>query len=121
MLEVKKPTTATAMMAISAIFTHLAICARSYLSATCPAVAEKRKKGKMKRPPASATMICGSTGDWSERRKATSIKSAFLKRLSLNAPRNCVRNSGKNRRDFRMDMHYPLFKPRFARYFYFSQ
>jgi hypothetical protein len=27
-----------------------------------------------------------------------------LNRLSLNAPRNCVRNSGRNRRDLKMDI-----------------
>lgn len=32
---------------------------RSYLSATCPAVAESKKKGKMKIPVASVTMMEG--------------------------------------------------------------
>lgn len=55
----KKPAQATPMMSISRTFTNRASIAMSYLSASCLAVAENRKKGRMKMPEASVPSSSG--------------------------------------------------------------
>ena len=94
----QKPAATRSMMAISSALTRRASSALSYLSANCPAVAENRKKGRMNKP---AARLASSAG---ERRlhcavwNVSSTISAFLNRLSLKAPRNCVRKNGLKRR-----------------------
>ena len=85
-------------MAISSHFTRRESSALSYLSASCPAVAENRKKGRMKMPaarfaskPDDRLLHCAV---WN----VISTTKAFLNRLSLNAPRNCVAKNGLKRR-----------------------
>ena len=50
-LRSRKPTAPTTMIAISSSLTQADEARLSYLSASCPAVAEKRKNGRMKMPP----------------------------------------------------------------------
>ena len=85
-------------MAISSHFTRRESSALSYLSASCPAVAENRKKGRMKMPaarfaskPDDRLLHCAV---WN----VISTTKAFLNRLSLKAPRNCVAKNGLKRR-----------------------
>ncbi len=90
------------MMATSAALMTWMIRCFSYLSASRPAVAEKRKKGRMKMPVATVTMSWPLTPDAWARLKVTRMMKAFLNRLSLKAPRNWVTNSGRKRRLLRM-------------------
>src|SRR3990167_5518085 len=69
----------------------------SYLSASCPAVAENRKNGRIKIPAAKMTRICGLMPSRFAKRYVISITRAFLKVLSLKAPKNWVINKGKKR------------------------
>jgi len=86
---------ATIMIPTSSSFVSRASMALSYLSASCPAVAEKKKNGRMNSPAARLARISGRIdvhcADWN----VTSTTRAFLKRLSLNAPRNWVRKAGE--------------------------
>ncbi|EXI74093.1 MAG: hypothetical protein AW07_02231 [Candidatus Accumulibacter sp. SK-11] len=54
-----KPSSATPMISTSRSFTSRASLALSYLSASWPAVAEKRKKGRMKMPAARLVSTSG--------------------------------------------------------------
>ena len=73
----------------------------SYLSASCPALAENRKKGRMNKPAARLTNVSVSFAVWLTMPNVTSTTSAFLNRLSLKAPRNWVTKKGPKRRCFR--------------------
>ncbi len=91
---------ATAVITMRTISTNLMIFMRndfSYLSASCPAVDENRKKGRIKRPAIVVINTCAFRPYSSASLNVISITSAFLNRLSLNAPKNCVRKSGRNR------------------------
>ena len=95
-----KNVNAAAVITIRTISTNLMIIIRndfSYLSASCPAVEEKRKKGRIKRPAIEVINICAFSPYSSASLNVISITRAFLNRLSLNAPKNCVRKSGRNR------------------------
>src|SRR5262249_21347893 len=94
----RKPHAASDITAISKTFTARAIEDFSSLSASWPAVAEKRKKGRRKSPRSSVASALGSALVRCPARNVTSVMSAVLKTLSLNAPRNCVANSGAKRR-----------------------
>src|SRR5262245_11380602 len=59
-----------------------------------PEAPEKRKNGEMKIALAIIASLPGSSPDSLASRNATRMPSAFLSRLSLNAPRNWVTNSG---------------------------
>src|SRR3954471_17771876 len=87
------------MTAISAIFTRRISVALGYLSDSSPATAENRKKGTMNTPPARATSCSGdrpaSVAPW----KVMVSTSAFLNRLSLKAPQNCVAKRGQKLRE----------------------
>ena len=85
-------------MAISSSFVARMTRALSYLSASCPAVAENRKKGRMKSAPARFTSTSGRIPPACATWNAIRMTSAFLKTLSLNAPRNWVVKNGPNRR-----------------------
>src|SRR3989344_7436112 len=86
------------MIPLSNIFTPTMRYAFSYRSASWPAVAEKRKKGRMKIPPARTTSCSlESPQSWADL-NVIRITSAFLKKLSLNAPRSCVKKIGQKRR-----------------------
>ena len=65
-------------------------------SANCPAVAENKKKGRIKRPTAKLVkkFIVLSAVCTAELTIITSR--AFLNRLSFSAPRNCVTKKGRN-------------------------
>ena len=67
------------------------------LSATWPAVAEKRKNGRMKIPPQTATICSLETLPREKAFIVIKMTNAFLKMLSLKAPKNCVQKSGENR------------------------
>jgi len=99
-LRRRNPAAPKTMMPISSSFTARMMRVFSSLSASCPAVAEKRKNGKMKMPPARFTSTSGDTGAVAAP-NANRITSAFLKTLSLSAPRNCVQKNGANRRSRR--------------------
>ena len=95
-----KKVKAAAVSTISTISINLMILIRkdfSYLSASCPAVEEKRKKGSMKRPAMEVMSNCAFSPYSSASLNVISMTRAFLNKLSLNAPKNCVRKSGRNR------------------------
>jgi len=85
-------------MAISSSLIRRARAALSYLSASWPAVAEKRKKGRMKIPAARLASRLGSRVVQLAAWKVRTTTRAFLNRLSLNAPRNWVPKKGRKRR-----------------------
>ena len=89
------------MMAISANLTHRMRPDFSYLSASCPAVAENRKNGRIKMPAASVTSSLPSIPAFSARRYRIRMAIALRKKLSLAAPRKKVMSSGRNRFVFR--------------------
>src|SRR5229473_6830716 len=93
---------ASAMMAISAVLMMTMRRDFSNLSAKRPAVAENRKKGRMKSPAAMVDIIWAFTPVSIAILKVTRMTSAFLKILSFKAPRNWVMNSGRKRRLFMM-------------------
>ncbi len=70
--------------------------ALSSLSASWPKVAENKKNGKINRPALTliSTSGDGSLATWN----AMSTIKAFLKMLSLKAPKNCVAKKGPKRR-----------------------
>ena len=86
------------MIAISASLRMRINLALSYLSAICPALAENRKNGKMNTPAAAATISGALMPACCAIEKVTRKTIAFLKTLSLNAPRDWVTNSGRKRR-----------------------
>ena len=61
----KNPTAAPTIRNISISLMDWISFALSHLSANCPAMAEKRKKGRMKIPAAAVTMICGLHAEFS--------------------------------------------------------
>ena len=82
---------AAAVSSIKTISTNFITLIRkdfSNLSASCPAVEEKRKKGSMKRPAIEVIRIWAFNPYSSASLKVISIIRAFLNRLSLNAPKN---------------------------------
>jgi hypothetical protein len=85
-------------MAISSSLTMRASAALSYLSASCPAVAENRKKGRMNTPAARLASSSGLSVVQLAAWKVSSTTIAFFSTLSLSAPRNWVTNSGAKRR-----------------------
>src|SRR6266536_1640780 len=85
------------MMAISASFTRRIRNDFSSLSASCPAVAENRKNGRMKTACARFERVLASNRLMPAAWNATSMIRAFLKTLSLKAPRNWVRKNGRKR------------------------
>ena len=84
------------MMPISRSFTPRMMRDFSSLSAICPAVAEKRKNGRMKMPPAGSPAVGRPRP--APAPNANRMTRAFLNTLSLRAPRNCVQKNGANRR-----------------------
>jgi len=62
--------------------------ALSYLSATCPAMDEKSIKGSINIPAAIVIKNCAFSPDCAARVYVIRITRAFLKTLSLNAPKN---------------------------------
>jgi len=85
------------MMPISANFTLRMKADFSYLSASTPAEAEKRKKGRMNSPAARLINKLLETGNTFAPANATNSSKTFLKMLSLNAPKNWVMKYGRNR------------------------
>ena len=82
---------AAAVSSIKIISTNFIILIRkdfSNLSASCPAVEEKRKNGSIKRPAIQVIRIWAFNPYSSASLKVIRIIRAFLKRLSLNAPKN---------------------------------
>ena len=79
----------------STAFKIRAILSLLYLSAISPAVADKRKNGKINRP----AIILDKISDWETRHIVTIVNKAFLNILSFNAPRNWVISKGKKRCD----------------------
>ena len=79
------PSAAMHMTPISITFTRRTRRDFSYLSASCPAVAENRKKGKMKTPPAIFTSVSVESVKEAAP-NANRMTSAFLKTLSFSAP-----------------------------------
>jgi hypothetical protein len=65
-------------------------------AATWPDVAENRKNGRMKTPPARLINVSVETAAVAAP-KAKRMTSPFLNRLSLSAPRNCVQKKGAKR------------------------
>ncbi len=94
----RKPAPATSTMPISSSLTSRASAALSYLSASCPAVAENRKKGRMKMPAARLASSSGLSVVQLAAWKVSSTTMAFFSTLSLSAPRNWVTKSGAKRR-----------------------
>ena len=90
------PATAMTAAPASASFSRSAIAALSNRSASSPPSAESRRKGAMKMAPASVISEAASSAASLKRMRKTSV---FLRKLSLNAARNCVQNSGAKRRD----------------------
>ena len=91
------PQAAISMITISRSFTSRIMVRLSYLSVSCPLVAENSRNGRMKRAPiASPASSVGSqlTCSW----YVTITVNANLNRLSLPAPRNWVQKNGPNRR-----------------------
>src|ERR1700693_5333079 len=84
------------------------IRALSYLSASCPAVAENRKKGRMNSPAQRLTNVPALRVVRLAAWNASMMTSAFLYTLSLNAPRNCVQKNGKKRRSRNNDIWFEL-------------
>ncbi len=86
------------MIAISASLIQRIRPDFSYLSASCPDVAENSTNGAMNTAPARLTSACGSrlviVAAWN----AAKMISAFLKMLSFAAPRNWVQKNGAKRR-----------------------
>ena len=95
-----KPAAASSMMAISAALTMRIRRALSYLSAICPALAEKRKKGRMKIARQAFASSLGSREVKRAPWKLMRMTSAFFSTLSFSAPRNCVAKRGRKRRAF---------------------
>src|SRR5438094_835057 len=91
-----RPAAPSSMIPISNSFTSRMIRALSNLSAICPALAEKRKKGSVSRPVLRLTSVF-SENTAPPIRNANRMTSAFLNRLSLRAPRNWVQKKGPNR------------------------
>ena len=81
MLPVVKAKAASAMMAISAALMTWMIRCFSNLSASRPAVAEKRKKGRMKMPVAIVTMSWPLTPDAWARLKVTRMMKRVLEQI----------------------------------------
>src|SRR5438034_856608 len=90
-----RPAAPSSMIPISNSFTSRMIRALSNLSAICPALAEKRKKGSVSRPVLRLTSVF-SENTAPPIRNANRMTSAFLNRLSLRAPRNWVQKKGPN-------------------------
>jgi len=90
---------ASTMMPISASLMRFIKKDFSYLSATCPPMAENRKNGRIKTP--AATLINNALLSVAPASRtainATSAIRAFLKTLSLKAPRNWVMKKGRKR------------------------
>ena len=57
---ISSPPAPTSMIAISAVFTMRVIRALSFASASCPASAENRMKGRIDSPVASALKLCST-------------------------------------------------------------
>ncbi len=93
---VRKPTTATLMIQSSEIFIRRTSLLFSKRSEICPATAEKIKNGKIKIPPHIATSCSVFSPSKDTDRNVIRMIRAFLKKLSLNAPRNWVQNRGQN-------------------------
>ena len=91
-----RPAAPSSMIPISNSFTSRMIRDLSNLSAICPALAEKRKKGSVSRPVLRLTSVF-SENTTPPIRNANRMTSAFLNRLSLRAPRNWVQKKGPNR------------------------
>ena len=70
----------------------------SYLSASCPAVAESSTNGAMNTAPARFTSVFASAPLMPAAWNARKMTSAFLNRLSFSAPANCVQKNGAKRR-----------------------
>ena len=62
-LPAMNPTAATSMMAISRFFTNRIIFVLSYLSVSCPEVAENSKNGKMNSAPITSPAMAGCNHD----------------------------------------------------------
>ena len=85
------------MIAISRFLTKRITTVLSYLSVSCPLVAENSRNGRMKSAPITRPAICGVsqlTCSW----YVTITVKANLNRLSLPAPRNWVQKNGAKRR-----------------------
>src|SRR5262245_49201168 len=92
-----KPMAPTHMIAISSSLTLRMMRPFSKRAESCPEVAENRKNGRMKIPPArlisvSVDMTVVAAPN------ANRMTRAFLNRLSFSAPRNWVQKNGANRR-----------------------
>ena len=92
------PQAARHMIAISRSFTERASFDFSNLSASWPLVAENRKNGRMNKPGSKVASVLPSSEVSCPARNVTSVISAVLKTLSLNAPRNWVKKKGRKRR-----------------------
>jgi len=86
------PSTAMAATPISVRLSISAMRALSYLSASSPPIADKSRNGRMKIPPAAVTRAAPSPAICT---RMTKIR-VFFRKLSLNADRNWVQNSGAN-------------------------
>ena len=95
----QKAAAPSSMIRISASLIRRIISDFSYLSANWPARAENRKKGRINRPAARLTTVLTLAAP-AILALTIITRSAFLNRLSLRAPKNWVRKSGRNRRAF---------------------
>ena len=91
-----KPSTARPAAAISENFSRCATFALSKRSASWPPSPERKKNGAMKMAPASVISASASGPPILKRIRKTS---AFFRKLSLNAEKNCVQKSGAKRRE----------------------
>ena len=91
--------TPPSIIKISASLIRRIITDFSYLSASWPARAENRKKGIINRPAAIFTSVLVSEPLAATPLLTRITNKAFLKRLSLRAPKNWVRKNGRKRRD----------------------
>src|SRR5690606_10561883 len=92
----RKPAAASAAIGNSASLIPTATFALSYLSASSPPRAERKKNGTTSTAPARVTRAAPEAAPILNRTRMTS---AFLTKLSLSADRNWHQKRGANRRD----------------------
>ena len=80
-------------------FKTVSTVSRTYLSATCPAMAENKKNGAVKIQPAIGTSSSGSKPFMLSSCHVTKVISASFKNWSLNAPKIWAKNNGAKRRE----------------------
>jgi hypothetical protein len=97
-LRVANPTDARSTMPISRTFTARTSRALSYLSASSPAIDEKRKNGATKSAVVTLTSVSADMPPHEPAPRVSETTAAVRSTLSLSAPRSCVVKSGPKRR-----------------------